>query len=181
MQSKTIKKSNPLNYCFLIYFFSFFFFINSPALQASPTKCVQIFYLHNLDLANPSKKFPNLLNAIYLKNLLGHFPNIESHILPIEEYKSGQIEQCFTSFYLGTKSTSTIPQTFYQDFINTKKNVVWINYGIESFNQPLQNIWGVKYQGVSELDPAHLDSHGEPGFYKYFDYKGEVFEKTFQK
>ncbi len=137
----------------------------------TPTKCVQIYY----DRVNPTYTIGRNL-TIYLQNLLGHFPNIQRYIIPIEMYQPGQLDRCYASFYLGSYYENKIPQAFYQDFVNTKKNVIWMQYSIWKLSpEILQKLWMVKYNGIAGLDWKHLDAKGQPGFYRFYQYKGQEF------
>lgn len=138
--------------------------------------CVQIAYdeVQDQRSANPIGR----IHALFLQNLLGHFPRWQQIIFPIQKYQSGQIEKCEVFIYLGTHFNTDISPAFIADFIATKKRVLWAGYHIWKFTpQELMNLWDVSYQGLATLDWDGKDAAGKPGFFKFFDYKGERFEK----
>jgi uncharacterized protein YdaL len=96
----------------------------------------------------------------------------------VEHYVKGQLSECFSNFYIGTYFSNKIPQTFVDDFTTTQSRVAWMGYNIWSLgDENLKKLWGVKYLGQSQLNWKKLDAKKQPGFYRFFDYKGEVFEK----
>ncbi len=144
--------------------------------NAESMKCIQLYY-DRADKAS-SKYYFGRIHTILLQNLLGHFPNYQQVIRPIENYKSGQLENCEASFYLGTYYDAEIPDAFIKDYIKTKKNVVWAGYQIWKIpKEELASLWGVEFTGLSALDYEKLDAKGRPGFFKSFTYQEEVFNK----
>lgn len=134
-------------------------------------KCVQIYY----DRINPAFN-DGRAAALVLQNLLGHFPNIQRYVIPIEMYKKNQLERCYASFYLGSTNNSAIPPDFFQDYAKTKKNVIWMQHNIWKLDPKiLQQLWMVQFRNISYLDWQHLDAKGQPGFYRFYQYKGQVF------
>lgn len=70
------------------------------------------------------------LNAVFLANLIGHFENKTSTLLPIEQYTSGELATYGTTFYLGTNYNHPLPKDFISDVLNTTQTVVWFRYNI---------------------------------------------------
>ncbi len=137
-------------------------------------KCVNILY----DRSPDPKYVFGRTHVIYLQNLLGHFPNIQQFIKPIELYKKGDIEKCHATFYLGTHFMSEIPAAFYTDYVNTKRTVVWAGYNIWRLPaDKIKDLWNVKFLTLSRIDVKILDSKRRPEFFKYYDYKGQTFIK----
>lgn len=158
----------------ILLFFSFPLLIFSAHLGAEQetAKCVRIYY-------DRSPNFEGRMFATFLQNLLGHFPDFQQIVSPIESYKKGQIDECDASIYIGTGFDIAIPQAFLEDFVHTKKNVAWLGYNIWKL-QPaqLEQLWGVRYDQTAGLDERRRDAKGEPGFFRFYEYNGEVFEKT---
>lgn len=141
---------------------------DKPAL---PDKCVQIYY----DRINPNY-FEGRSTALILENLLAHFPNIQRYVIPIEMYKQGQLDRCYASFYVSTINNDSIPNLFLQDYANTKKNVIWMQHNIWKLDAKiLQKIWMAKFNSLAFLDWDHKDKQGHPGFFRYYQYKGQEF------
>lgn len=153
-----------------------FSLIATAAVATPAQKCVQIYYD-----AVPAAKTPYLYgrtHALMLQNLLGHFPNIQQRVIPIERYEKGQLERCAASFYLGTYFDNAPPADFLADFSASSKTVVWAGYNIWKLPPAeLARLWSVRFQRLSVLETAEKDSLGRPTFYRLFDYKGQVFEK----
>ena len=160
-------------------FLMFFFAIvggNGRVSGANPTKCLQIYYDH-VETDPKISKFGRL-HALHLDNLVGHFPHIQTYISPISKYHAGDIEHCDSSIYLGTYFDAYVPQSFVEDFVHTKKRVAWIGYNFWKLgDQKLKSLWGVQFKGLSTLDVTKLDPMNRPGFYRFYTYKGELFEK----
>lgn len=143
---------------------------------AAPEKCVQIYY-DRMPRESPEYTYGRL-HALFVQNLLGHFPHIQQIVIPIEQYEPNQLNRCAASIYLGTYCDNYLPREFLKDFVSTTNNVLWAGYNIWELSQEqLMSLWGVRYQGLAKLDWEHLDPQKNPGFYRYYDYKGETFTK----
>ncbi len=139
----------------------------SPHRDVQQNECVQIFHAPG-DLEYP----------MYLENLLGHFPQFQLIISPIDHYQKGQLGSCRANFYLGTSAFSKFPQDFLDDFGSTTRQVAWIGYSIEALGEArLAQLFGHRYQGMTSLDYNHLDALGRPTFFRNIHYKGETFTK----
>jgi uncharacterized protein YdaL len=146
------------------------------SLSAS-AKCVQIFY--DKPEGDSSEQEYGRHLAGLLQNLLGHFPKVKQKTRVVQKYQSGQIEDCDANIYLSSAEDTTIPKAFIEDFANTEKTAVWVGYNIDQIGaKRLKNLWGVKYEGLGELEYAKDgNKKKEPGFFKFYDYKGETFVK----
>jgi uncharacterized protein YdaL len=143
---------------------------------AAPRKCAQIYY----DAA--PRVSPRYLygrsHALELQNLLGHFPDVQQYVIPIERYEKGQLERCRTSFYLGTYFDNPVPAQFLADFAVSSRTVVWAGYNVWQLAPRTQErLWGARFTRLSTLDTERRDPRGRPTFYRRFEYKGQVFEK----
>lgn len=140
------------------------------------SKCVNIYY-------DKVKNDPNAnygrLHSIFLQNLLAHFPKYQPNITPINKYKPGQLDKCKASFYVGTYYDNKIPQQFLEEFEKTDKSVVWIGYNSWQLGpEKIERIWDAKFIGLTSLDKKNKDSNGHPGFYRFYNYKGQTWEKS---
>ncbi len=141
---------------------------------AAPTKeCVQIFY----DRSPDPTYWMGKTYATFLQNLLGHFPEFQQIISPIELYKKGEIENCRATFYLGSYFDNKIPADFLVDYQKTQKSVVWFGYSIWQMGEAFEQIFGYRYDGLTTLDKQLTDEKGHPTFFKWITYKGETFFK----
>lgn len=161
-----------------------FALVAASSLQA---KCVQIFYDRAPKSAKPYAF--GRVHALFLQNLLGHFPNIQQKVIPIEAYREGMLEDCAASLYLGTyffdveqtpggTPSHRIPRAFFSDYLATKKNVAWLGYNIWQLGPAaLEKLWKVKFEKLSTLDFGLPDAQDRPGYYKFYEYRGETFFK----
>lgn len=141
--------------------------------HAKTNECVNIYY----DKSPDPTYWMGKTYANFLQNLMGHFPEYQQIVSPIELYKQGDIEKCRASIYIASYFDNKIPPVFHQDFINTKKNVAWLGYSIWQFGTRFEDIFGYKYSHLTTLNRDKLDSKGRPSFFKNILYKGETFYK----
>lgn len=157
----------------IIFFTTVLFFIPKTH-SAVANECVRIYYDASPD---PDYQFGQTY-ALLLTNLLGHFPQFQTLVEPIENYRKGDIELCRASFYIGSYFDNPLSKAFLYDFANTHKSVVWMKHSIWQYGRErLKKIFGFKYSKITELDWNKRDSEGRPGFYKDILYKGETFSK----
>lgn len=136
-------------------------------------KCVQVFYDNSTD---PIYKFSRT-HALMLLNLLGHFPEYQQIIGPIELYKKGNLDRCHASFYIGSFYDNPLPQDFLMDFKSTTRQVVWMGYNFWQLGAEFEAAFGYKDYIFTTLDYANPTSDGKPGFFRDVIYKGEMFHK----
>src|SRR5262249_54737004 len=74
------------------------------------------------------------INAIMLANLLGHWPQYELGVRPIQDYQSADIEACKATLYIGTLDDAEIPESFLADFSISQKRLAWIGFGVQKLN-----------------------------------------------
>lgn len=140
--------------------------------KQAPRVCV--FY----DRTTDAKYWMGRTYSIFLQNYLGHFPEFQQYVVPIEEYKKGQIDKCAASFYLGSYFENQIPKAFLEDFVNSERPAMWLGYSIWKLgDENLKKMFGYTYSNLTKLDLEKLDSKGQPGYFKYIHYKGEEFFK----
>lgn len=135
--------------------------------------CVQVYY----DQSTDSSYKMGRDYAIMTLNLLGHFPEFQQIVGPIEKYKKGDLDKCAASIYLGSYFENSIPQAFLDDYKTTKSNVVWIGYSYWKLGTDFENLFGYKYNSLTTLDKTNLTSDGKPTFFRDVIYKGETFTK----
>ncbi|MNJ94864.1 hypothetical protein D3C87_125670 [compost metagenome] len=140
---------------------------------AQAGSCVNVYY----DQSKDKSYWMGKTYSVLLQNLLGHFPEYQQIVSPIELYKKGDIDKCEATIYIGSYFDNKIPSAFHEDYINTKKNVAWMGYSIWQLGQSFENIFGYKYSHLSTLNKEKLDSKKRPSFFKNVLYKGEVFFK----
>lgn len=123
------------------------------------------------------------LHAIFLQNLLAHFPKYDTILKPVEDYKKGDIESCAANFYVGSYyrdgASIKMPDHFVADFVATKKPAMWMGYNAWLIGEENSaKIWNMTYRGLTQLDLKTKDKKGDPGFYRFFNYKGNTWVKS---
>ncbi len=144
------------------------------ASEAEQKKCVHIYYDKS---ENPEYKIGKVY-AVYLQNLMGHFPEFQQIISPVEYYKKNDLEKCQANIYIGSYFQNKIPKDFLADFKVTKTNFAWLGYNIWQIDEEwLKNNLEHSYSHITNLDRNNLDKNQQPSFFRFFTYKGETFEK----
>lgn len=148
----------------------------APSIAAAEPRtdsCVRVYYD-----AGPETYNLGELYSVFLRNLLGHFPNLQQIVAPIESYKGGDIERCRSTIYIGSYFENRIPTDFLHDFSVTKRNVAWLGYSVWKLGREgLAQTFGVEYLRLTTLDLEHRDAKGRPTFFSTIRYKGEQFRK----
>ena len=145
-------------------------------LSYAPAECVQVYYDAVPGAATPYTY--GRVHAQHLQNLLGHFPDLSQIVIPIERYEKGQLDRCRASFYLGTYFDNAVPAAFLEDFASARRRVLWAGYNLWKLRpETLERLWEVRYAGLSKLDEAKRDESGRPTFFRFYDYRGQTFEK----
>ncbi len=135
-------------------------------------ECVNVFFDRG-----PEGYWMGKTYATFLQNLLGHFPEFQQIVSPIELYRKGDLDKCRASFYLGSYFENAIPEDFLADYKTTAKPVVWLGYSVWKLGSDLENLFGYKYDSLTKLDSEKKDEKGLPAFFRWIDYKGESFFK----
>jgi uncharacterized protein YdaL len=158
--------------CLLLLFFSGC----ALRLNAQELPCIQIFY--DQTPKEEANHYFGRIHTLFIQNLLGHFPRWQQIVSPIQNYSEGQLEQCEANIYLGTYFRAEVPKPFLTDFIKTRHQVMWLGYHLWDFPEEiLSQTFGVSFKGLSRLDHDSTKPESRPNYFKYFHYKGEVFEK----
>ncbi len=139
--------------------------------QATNPQCVNI--LHD-DTAG-AKDGKGSINAIYLANLLGHWPAYEVRVRPVQNYKAGMSDACKATFYIGSFESTAVPKAFLHDYFATRRSIVWMGFGTERLDHDaFQRSFGLEPKG--KLTARFMPS-GPPAFFAHVTYKGSVFNR----
>lgn len=150
--------------------------------KIAPTKTACVYYdeFDENDYIGP-------IHARLLQNLLGAFPRWKTDLRPVMDYRAGALGDCDVAFYIASHFYLEPPAAFYADAaaFAHEKNMVWIGFKLEKFAQAFNR--EAARRGSAKLGfyspevvlPLRKPTKegGDPGFFKYFDYKGETFEK----
>jgi uncharacterized protein YdaL len=130
---------------------------------------------------SPERSSNGRLHAIMLANLLGHFREVAVDRIEIAGYRGGDLDACDRAAYMGSDYGTPLPQAFLKDVAAYKKPFLWLNYGIERLQTSLGEDAFARRTGFNFLDNRGSDPAAPgaiPGFYRYFDYKGQRFTKV---
>lgn len=111
------------------------------------------------------------MNARFLLNLLGHFPQT-CKMTPVEQYVSGDALRYRATFYFGNNYNNALPNSFLQDVMATTKPICWFKYNLwklgtnSSFGAQFQTKFGFRFDYM------------DPSGYPQIEYKGEAFSKN---
>jgi uncharacterized protein YdaL len=134
--------------------------------------CVQVFYDKTGENSDLARSY-----ALMIVNLMGHFPQHQSIVGPVELYKKGDFDRCAASFYVGMTMDNPLPADLIADYKTTTKTVVWLGYNFWELGSAFESTFGYKTFEMNNLDTAHKASDNKPSFFRDVMYKGEVFPK----
>lgn len=152
--------------------------LNMPPPPPEPIdpNCVQVFYDTSVDIFKLGRNY-----ALMILNLLGHFPEYQQVIGPIELYRKGDIDRCHATFYVGMEFDNKLPTDFLSDFKTTTKQVVWMGYNFWQLGADFEKDFGYSSTAYSHTTLDYTNRtpapDNKPGFFRDILYKGEVFPK----
>jgi len=120
-------------------------------------------------------------SALMVRNLLGHFREVDVQSSPLGDYAAGALSRCDRAAYIGTRFDERLPEAFVRDLSGYGRPFLWMNYNIWRLQQALGRerfsaAWGFEYQ---RIDAGSPQQHGQiPQFYSEFAYKGSRFRKV---
>jgi uncharacterized protein YdaL len=120
-------------------------------------------------------------SAVMVRNLLGHFAEVDVFMAPVSRYAGGELAGCDRAIYMGTYFEAKLPGAFLADAAQYRQPFLWMNYNIWRLQQRLgqqrfRAAWGFDYQRIDGKLPR---VRGEiPSFYSAFAYKGATFRKV---
>jgi uncharacterized protein YdaL len=123
-------------------------------------------------------------SAIMVRNLLGHFKEVEVSASSLAGYRSGGLAGCQRAIYMGTYFEAKLPAAFLADAAAYRSPLLWMNYNIWKLQEKLggakfEEQWGFAYRRVDDATtPAPPEKI--PHFYREFTYKGATFRKVAQ-
>ena len=119
-------------------------------------------------------------SAVMVRNLLGHFKEVEVTMSALARYAAGALSRCERAIYLGAYFDAKVPDAFLADAAAYRAPFLWMNYNIWKLQERLgaeefAARWGFAYRRVEDAAPAPA---GEiPHFFREFVYKGATFRK----
>ena len=132
------------------------------------TRCIQIFHDQRSAQSDREPFF-----ALFLANLLGHWPEYEVRVRFLDSYRPGDFARCHATFYLGKSPQTEIPDAFATEFFKPGVRAAWIGYGIEQVNtEDMDRTFAHQFNTVSSIQTSSDRT------YSFFDtalYKTSVF------
>ena len=110
-------------------------------------------------------------SAVMVRNLLGHFRELDVFMRPVARYTKGELEACDRAIYMGTYFDGKIPAAFLADTARYEKPFFWMGYNIWKLEKRL----GFTYV---KIDGQVGEQRAIPAFYNLFTYKGATFRKV---
>lgn len=127
------------------------------------------------------------IHAHMLENLLGAFP--EWSVLKIraqDENLRDLLPTCASAFYLATHfSEGFASESAIKDLVDfsLKRTLVWFHYKADRYIEALRKNYpqialGFDVGEILQMDQAPTPQQPDGGFFRYFEYKGEEFQKN---
>lgn len=122
------------------------------------------------------------IHSVMLESNLGAFKKWRIERYPLQSYYPGKLFSCQALFYLGTNFLQEIPADFLNEAAELTQYipVVWFNYKLPYLISALKNLGldsGFNAELLIQPDSIPSPTNVDPGFFRYFDYKGETFHK----
>ena len=155
--------------------------LSGRAWAVDPPRNVLVLYDYRPDDAYGKIGFAY---AIMLRNLLGHFSSMQVDMVPVQNYRQGEVNGHDVTFYLGAYYDNPLPAVFLADVMATERTVVWFKYNIwrlawdpaYEFSQR----FGFSFAGVRGLNQTPSPEHPVPGFFDTIVYKNRSMVKYYQ-
>lgn len=111
-------------------------------------------------------------SAVMVRNLLGHFHEVDVFMRPVARYAKAELAGCDRAIYMGTYFDGKIPEAFLADAARYEEPFLWMGYNIWKLEKRV----GFTYQKIDR--PQETDLRSIPEFYRQFTYKGATFRKV---
>src|SRR5687768_8402986 len=100
-------------------------------------------------------------SAVMVRNLLGHFHEVDVYLVPLERYEQAPLSGCDRGLYIGTSMEAKLPQAFVADVARYPGPFLWMNYNIWRLQQALgadkfRAAWGFAYERLEGETPQNL-------------------------
>ena len=123
-------------------------------------------------------------SAIMVRNLLGHFAEVDVYMSAVGRYSDRQLAECDRAIYMGTYFEGKLPESFLPDVASYERPFLWMNYNIWKLEELLgrdkfRAAWGFAYDKIDgEVAAGKRELEH---FYKRFVYKGATFRKVTER
>lgn len=157
--------------------------VQSAAFASAKAPCIGIYH----DRSAVDGYWMGKTYSQMTQNLLGHFPKYQQVVGAIEDYQSGYLQLCKANIYIGSYFANPLPKAFIEDLKQNRNSFLWMGYNIWQLSKDEQaEFFGLEYQRLTTLEKATTEKgagqrsslqKAEPGFFKFFEYKGQEFFK----
>jgi uncharacterized protein YdaL len=125
------------------------------------------------------------IHATMLHTLLGAFKRWDVDRFPINEWFEGRTNPCDVVFYLATNFSQELPKGFTHEALRVgqERKLVWMNYKFSFLTETARQLGQelpFEVPFILNSDTVPSPTNQDPGFFRFFDYKGETFEKIAQ-
>ena len=122
-------------------------------------------------------------SAVMVRNLLGHFQEVDVYMVPLQRYADVPLSGCHRGMYIGASMDAAMPPAFLADVARTREPFLWMNYNIWKLEQTLGSenfraAWGFTHERIDGRELRGLRK--VPDFFRVFSYKGATFRKVAQ-
>ncbi len=115
--------------------------------------------------------------ALYLINLLGHFPEIRVRSEPAADYQAGGLLNEEVVFYVGTVWDAPIAPELFEDFFATDRPLVWIGTNLWQLTGSDPERFQARFAFAYESTDEGEGSGRQTTFFRDVAYKGQVLDK----
>jgi uncharacterized protein YdaL len=115
----------------------------------------------------PSPVSGGLGDARQLRQLLGHFQT-EATLKAVSSYRDGEMAHYNFTFYIGYTKHDMPPNVFMHDAFETKKPLIWLNTGMETFTHQfdVERRFGFRYLRFDTTSVYDVVNRGDQSFTK---------------
>lgn len=122
------------------------------------------------------------IHSLMLESNLGAFRSWSVRRKNINEYVPGEMQDCSSAFYFATNFINDTPFDFLKELADRSHfiPIVWFNYKFNSLVEVMKmsnRHPGFEVPYVLQPDTVPTANNVDPGFFRFFDYKGETFFK----
>ncbi|UYL08312.1 hypothetical protein B9G69_014820 [Bdellovibrio sp. SKB1291214] len=102
--------------------------------KSSSTKCVAVYYDNSKVIESFTK-------------LLSNFSDFQQFFIPLGQYEAGSLEKCQANFVINTEFDNQVSRKLVEDYLSSRRNVVWMGYNIWHLGEQLNKKLGLRYMG----------------------------------
>jgi uncharacterized protein YdaL len=161
------------------------FAMSAPAERPTPSgldrKSLNVCVYFDRLASVPNYKLGDIY-AIMTKNLLGHFVEVRTDLRVAADYRAGDLNNCHRAIYIGSYYEAPLPEAFLLDVAAFERPFFWMNYNIWRLQKLMgaevfAKRFGFNFDVLQQFTDVPSEHNTDPGFYRNFHYKGELFKK----